>query len=53
MGDNLVDNVELPKPPETGIALVDGTVDWVRTNYNDLVRLCEANDLPKPPPWVA
>lgn len=51
MGENLVENAEIPAPPETGHALIDRTVDWVRTNYNDLVELCEANDLPKPPPW--
>lgn len=51
MGDSLVGKVELPEPPETGIPVVDRTMAWVRQNYNDLVELCDKNDLPKPPPW--
>ncbi|HYP22381.1 MAG TPA: hypothetical protein VEV43_02310 [Actinomycetota bacterium] len=51
MGENLVENVELPEPPLTGNPAIDRMVDWVRTNYNDLVTLCEANNLPKPPHW--
>lgn len=43
--------IQLPPPPETGILLVDRTMAWVRSNYNQLVDLCEQNDLPKPPPW--
>lgn len=53
MSENIVSDAEiqLPPPPETGIDLVDRTMNWVRLNYNKLVVVCEQNDLPKPPPW--
>lgn len=43
--------LKLPPPPETGIPVVDRTMDWVRMNYNVLVDLCDKNDIPRPPNW--
>ena len=43
MAENLIEDVVEPQLQEI--------VTWLRENYEGIARACEAQGLPKPPPW--